>query len=338
MTSHGARAAVLREPGDVRLEHRPPEEASLDNAVVRLVASAICGTDVEIFHGGIPVAPGRVMGHEGAGVVEEAPNGGDHLEPGSRVVINPILSCGRCAECLENRGHLCSRGGLLGRDADGVFADSVSVPVSNVHPLPEYVRLDDAPAIQVLSTVVHAQEKVHVVPGRVAAVVGLGFTGQLHAQLLARRGSRVLGVTRSSSKRELASRLACEWTASPSDAGTTLSEAGVGEGADLVVESSGTLAGLAQAIELVRLGGTILCFSILTESEGALAFYDLYYKEINLVAARAAQPRDMEIAVDLVSRGAVDIAPLITDRMRLEDVGEALERSSAGALKVVMEH
>jgi threonine dehydrogenase-like Zn-dependent dehydrogenase len=317
-------SAVVREPlpGEVR---------------VRVVASGICGTDVEFYEGHVPVAFERVMGHEGAGVVDSVPAGGE-LEVGTPVVIDPVIACGSCSACRDDAPNLCLRGGLLGRDLDGVFAEYVLVPEVNCFPLPDAVDLPEAPAIQVLATVAHAQELVGVVPTRIAAVIGLGFTGQLHVQLLLRRGARVLGITRSEAKRTLARELACEWVSSPDDAPAVSRALGVSNAPDLVVEASGTVPGLAQAIELLRPGGTILWYGTCTAREGRLPFYSVYHKEARILASRASKPRDMETAISLLASGAISVAPLITDRMGLDDVKLGLERSRDGALKVMLEH
>jgi 2-desacetyl-2-hydroxyethyl bacteriochlorophyllide A dehydrogenase len=328
---------MLAAPGRVEVGALKLAEVSPLDAVVRVEASGVCGTDVAIVRGNPPVSPGRVLGHEGAGVVESAPKGSP-LEVGTPVVVDPTIACGSCTACREGRGNLCLRGGILGREFEGLFADEAVVPVANLYPLPAEVRLADAPLLQVLSTVVHAQLRVEVVPSRLAAVIGLGCTGQLHAQLLAHRGARVLGVSRSAGKRELGARLTCEWTAAPDDAAAAVAEHSALDGADLVVECSGTLAGLDQAISLVRPGGTILAYGSQTETEGQLAFYQLYKKEILLVNSRASLPRDMTLAIDLTVTGALQLAPLVTDRLPLEAAAEAIERSAAGSLKVLMEH
>jgi 2-desacetyl-2-hydroxyethyl bacteriochlorophyllide A dehydrogenase len=306
-------------------------------AVVRVVASGVCATDVGIFRGRVPVPAGRVLGHEGAGIVEVAPRGAA-LEQGTPVIIDPNVYCGTCPVCREGLPNLCPNGGLLGRDVDGVFVDELPVALSSLHALPDAIRLENAPLLQVLATVVHAQERVRVVPGRLAAVVGLGCTGQLHAQLLATRGARVLGISRSESKRALAAALACEWTAAPDEALGLAAGLDARGGADLVVEAGGTLASLETAIRLVRPGGTVLAYGIYTETEGSLPYYELYRKEIRVIGARSSLPRDMEIAVELAAGGAVQLEPIVSDRLSLEAVADAFDRAAAGALKVVLEH
>jgi 2-desacetyl-2-hydroxyethyl bacteriochlorophyllide A dehydrogenase len=335
-TDSGSRAAVLVAPGEIEIRLRRVSEPPTPEALVRVSAMGVCGTDVDIYRGHTPVAQGRVLGHEGAGTVVTVP-AGTGFEAGAPVVIDPTIACGACALCGEGLPNLCSRGGLLGRERDGVFADEVAVPVSNLHRLPDGVRLADAPLLQVLATVVHAQDRLSVVPGRPAAVVGLGCTGQLHAQLLASRGARVLGVTRSTGKRELAARLSCEWVAAPDEAPGIAAELGGLGGADVVVESAGTLPALDTALRLVRPGGTVLAYGSQTASEGRLSFYSLYKKEVRLLSSRANLPRDFRTAISLAAAGAVSLAPLVTDRLPFEQIEDALRRSDEGAVKVLVQ-
>jgi L-iditol 2-dehydrogenase len=166
---------------------------------------------------------------------------------------------------------------------------------------------------------------------------GLGCTGQLHAQLLRERGARVLGVTRSAEKRELAADLSCEWTASPDDAQALVTQLDA-RGADLVVECAGTVETMNLAAQLARPGGVVLAYGVQTRPDTDLDSYTFYKKELDLIRSRANHPRDLEIAVRLTTTGAVRLAPLVSERMPLERIGEALEHSAAGSLKVVLEH
>jgi 2-desacetyl-2-hydroxyethyl bacteriochlorophyllide A dehydrogenase len=331
------RAAVLRRAQTVEVLNRRSTPPAGTDALVRVLSSGVCGTDVEIVRGNPPVAPGRILGHEGAGVVLEAPPGSG-LEQGAPVVVDPTIACGTCPVCLEGLPNLCPHGGLLGRELDGVFTDEAAVPASNLHVLPDDRLVADAPLIQVLATVVRAHELVSVLPGSLAAVVGLGCTGQLHAQLLDHRGARVVGVTRSADKRARAADLGCEWTADPAGAPELVRDLDPRGGADLVVECVGSLETLDLALELVRPGGTVLAYGIITAAAGELSLYRLYKKELRIVGTRSSLPSDMETAIGLVASGAVRLAPLVSDRLPLEAAAEAIERSAAGALKVVLDH
>src|SRR5689334_24667093 len=192
-------AAVIERPGAVTVREIPaPRAAGL--ALVRVGVAGICGTDRKLAAGVFPVAVPRVLGHEMTGWVE-VPGPGGAVPAGARVVVNPAAFCGLCRECRAGLPHLCARGGLLGRDLDGCFAEYVAVPESLLHPLPEGITADEAALLQVLSTCVHAQPPA---AADSAVVLGLGVTGLLHVQLLRDRGvSAIVGVTRAAWKRDL---------------------------------------------------------------------------------------------------------------------------------------
>lgn len=329
-------SAIVIGPNHLEVVTSSPLDPGLGDAIVQVVSSGVCGTDVSILKGGIPVASGRVLGHEGAGFVQEVPAGSD-LEQGTPVLVDPVIACGLCHLCRDGHQNLCRNGGLLGRDFDGLFTNTAAVPVTNLYRLPADFDVDLGPTLQVVATVVRSQDAVTVTPGDVAVVIGLGFTGQLHAQLLRHRRARVLGIGRSEGKRALASHLACEWVATPDEAPAALAEIAP-DGARLVVEAAGTMPALRNAIALVRPGGTVLCYGTHTDTEARLPFYDLYLKEIDLISTRASRPRDMDATLALAAAGAFDLEPLVSDRLPLDHAPQALDLSNSGALKVLMTH
>jgi 2-desacetyl-2-hydroxyethyl bacteriochlorophyllide A dehydrogenase len=332
---------ILKGPG--RLEPGIAERpvAADDEVLVRVSHSGICGTDLEIFRGGIPVDYPRVMGHEMIGEVA----GGSPQGPaaGTRVIVDPVVFCGVCYQCRAGQSNLCPSGGLIGRDRDGGFADLVSVPAANVFALPDEIGDREAPLIQVLTTCVHAQRMAPVAPGEAVLVIGLGVTGQLHVQLAKAAGAgSVIGMTRSAWKRELAEELGADATLEPGEgASEQVLEMTGGRGADLVIETSGLVTALAQAIDLARVGGRILAFGIYTQTQAELPFYQLYFKELQILNARAAKGGDYAPSIDLVKSGAVRLRPLISHEMPLEDLGKALgtlESPDARSMKIILAH
>src|SRR5205807_3044204 len=183
---------------------------------------------------------------------------------------------------------------LLGRDANGGFADYIAAPATHVFRLPGSIESRTAPLVQVLTTCVHAQRQVTMFPGESVVVYGLGVTGQLHVQLAKARGaSPVIGVTRSAAKRALAETLGADLTlAGDGDAVAAVREATDRRGADVVIETTGMLPSLAASIAMARAGGRLLLFGIITATEGALPFYDVYFKELTLAGARVAKSED----------------------------------------------
>jgi L-iditol 2-dehydrogenase len=306
------------------------------DVVVRVRAVGICGTDLKIFRGEIPVAYPRVLGHEMVGETLGTSDGVRHA--GSRVIVDPSVSCGRCGRCLEGRPNLCAAGSLLGRDRDGGLCELVAVPAANLHPLPDAIDDVSAPFVQVLTTCVHGQRLTEIVPGDRVIVVGLGVTGLLHVQLARQRGAGlVVGVTRNRAKLRLAETLGADVTV-PADersAADRVMEATSG-GGDVVIEAVGTVATLALAVRMARPGGRVLAYGTISETAGAFPFYELYFKELVVSAPRAATPTDFPVAIDAIASGRVRVDPLISRRADLRNAGEAVGALTTEDLKTIV--
>ncbi len=334
------KAMVLKARADVALGDVKRPERDSGEALIHVSNSGICGTDLKIFQGGIPVAYPRIMGHESVGEVAE---GGTGVKSGAPVIVDPAYSCGVCYTCRAGQPNLCPNGGLLGRDVDGGFAEYQTVPAQNIYTLPEQIDPAEAPLIQPMTTCLHAQRLAHISPGESVIVMGLGVTGLLHVQLAKAHGAYpVIGITRSEWKRDLAEKVGADITLAPGeDAKERVLEATGGRGADLVIESVGKLSVLAQAIDFARLGGRIVPFGIYTEKEGALPFYELYFKELNLINARVAKAQDFPACIELVRRGVVKLKPLISHTLPLDEMDQALDLLDSGdssRMKIILTH
>lgn len=335
-------AVVLRKPFDLELADVARPDAGRDEVLVRVTHSGICGTDLKIFTGAMPASYPIIMGHEMAGEVVSGADGG-RIREGDRVLVDPVLYCGTCFDCQAGRTNLCPNGGVIGREVNGGFADYVVAPRSHVYPLPPSIASRDAPLIQVLTTVLHAQRRAGISTGQSVTVIGLGVSGQLHVQLAKARGAApVIGVTRSAWKRSVADRLGADLTVSTGeDAIRAVQGATQGHGADVVIESTGMVASIADAIAMVRPGGTVVLFGIYTASEASLPFYQLYYKEPTVISARAAMGEDFPESIDLVAGGRITLSPLVTQVMPVAELAQALgmlESDADGRMKIILEN
>jgi 2-desacetyl-2-hydroxyethyl bacteriochlorophyllide A dehydrogenase len=335
------KAMVLRAPGSLVLDDVARPVADADDVLVRITHSGICGTDYKIFSGAIPVHYPRVMGHEMTGEVVDAQDSAK-WRSGDRVLVDPQLYCGACFHCRIGQTHLCPRGVLIGRDRNGGFAEFVTVPASHVFQVPDSIDSLTAPMVQVLTTCVHAQRQIDIFPDESVVVMGLGVTGQLHVQLAKARGARVIGVTRSADKRALAETLGADVTFPGGDrAVEDVRSVTDGRGADVVIETTGVLPAVAASVNMTRSGGRILLFGIITAKEGALPFYDLYFKELRLIGARVARTEDYPSSLALVERGTVKLDPLVSDVMPLAELQAAigmLGSDSGTRMKIILEH
>lgn len=329
------RAAQVTEPGTIAVGD-VPEPGTTRDAVLKVDHVGICGTDVKIVAGKIPVAYPRVLGHEMVGEVVR-PAEGFPFVVGDRVLVDPGVACGWCDLCTAGRSNICRNGGLLGREVDGVFTEYVAAPGNRLIAVPDSVPEKAGGLLQVLGTCVHATKTLDPFPGQVAAVIGLGVAGQLISQLLRLRGMTVVGITRSPWKRQLAESLGAAATAAPEEAEALLDDITAGVGPAVVVEAVGTEATLARSIELSAIGGEVLVFGTVTDGSGGLPYYQLYFKELTIHNPRAAVMADYADGARLAGDGAIELEPLVTHVLGLEEAEEAFRMvNDPSSLKVLM--
>lgn len=336
------KAMVLQSPetlvqGEIE---NPTIEAG--NTLIKITHSGVCGTDLKIYQGGIPVDYPRIMGHEMIGEVAEVGDA-EGVEIGSRVIIDPVVYCGHCYQCQRGQTQLCPTGAIYGRDRDGGFTEYMQTAADAIFPLPDNISGNTAPLLQVMTTCLHAQRLSDIFPGDSVVVLGLGVGGLLHVQLAKARGAYpVIGITRSPQRRELAEQLGADFTFAPDDdVDKKVLELTNGVGADLVIESVGAVAVLEEAINLARIGGKLLLFGIYTSTELQLSLYHLYYKELLVINARAAKREDFPACIDLVSRGDVQLEPMVSHVLPFNELERAItmlgERDNS-RMKVILDH
>ncbi len=315
-----------------------PQPDPGDDALIRVHRTGVCGTDVKVFKDQIPGPRPLVMGHEMVGTVVE-PGSRGLVAAGTRVLIDPATACGFCDLCRRDLRHLCRNGGLLGRDSDGVFAEFVVAPEEKLHVIPDGVSDAAASVLQVLGTCVHAQRAVSVFPTDTVTVIGLGVAGLLHVQLLAARGiHRLIGITRSQWKLDLAGEFGAAATATSAGAEQVVADLSEGRGADLVVEAAGVEETLALALELVGTGGEVLVYGTLTGGDQGLPYYNLYHKELTLYNPRAATPTDYDAGIDLAATGRLHLEKLVTHTVGVDQADMAFEAvQDSSSLKVVID-
>jgi len=336
------KAMLLNAPSQLSPGNVNDAVAGDGETLVRVTHSGVCGTDLKIYKGGIPVTYPRIMGHEVIGEIADVGTAVG-VGVGARVIVDPILFCGNCEDCRTGQENLCTNGSLLGRDQDGGFSDLVAVPADAVIALPDTINNESAPLIQVMTTCEHAQQRAPVAAGNSIVVIGLGVSGQLHIQLAKARGAHpVIGITGSPVRREMAQQYGADYTiAAGGNAAAEVHKLTRGRGADLVVDCVGAATTLAQSIDIARPGGRILLFGVYTFTEAVLPFYQLYYKELTIINSRAARRADFQTCIDLVNSGQVELDSMISHVLPLTDLEKAftmLDQRDDHRMKVTLDH
>ncbi|MCL4442164.1 MAG: alcohol dehydrogenase catalytic domain-containing protein [Firmicutes bacterium] len=335
------RAAVLRNPYQLSVDDVPQPEVKPGYVLVKVKATAICGTDVGIYKGKVATILPRILGHESTGEVVEAGPEVNELKPGDRVVLNSVIFCCHCPYCYNGQVNLCENGGLMGREVDGTFAEYVAVPDFNAIKIPDCISYEDGTSLIALATVFRSHSRIKIMPGESVAVLGQGAAGLLQTRLAVLEGAEpVFAITRSQWKLDIAAQFGARIiNARDVDPVVAVKEATGGRGTDLVIESVGSSATLHQAMEMVRPGGTVLFFGIAPASLDNFYGYAMYYKELALVGSRGMTPRDFELAIKVVENGKINLTPLISHRYNLANITQALEfvdKTPGDALRVVV--
>ena len=336
--------ALLEAPRRFDIVMRPKPSAAPGEVVVRIAATAVCGTDLEIYTGRHPgVNYPVVLGHEATGIVDSVGEGVTRVKAGDAVLINPIIACGRCKPCLHGRENLCRNAGLFGREVEGSMSQFVMLKERYVHVLPDGLGLTEATLIETLATVRHAQSRAGLTAGESVVVLGQGTSGLLHTALAGLSGSElIIAVSRSTWKLDMAQRLGAHHVigASAADAVAEVLSLTGGEGADLVIDTAGGETTLMAGIEMLRPGGRLSAFAVSHESPADFSTFPLYYKEVNIIGSRALLPEDMDPSIALFATGQIDVSGFITETYPLDQAAaafEEFERNPGRILRIVID-
>jgi (R,R)-butanediol dehydrogenase/meso-butanediol dehydrogenase/diacetyl reductase len=322
-------AGVYLGKEDIQVRDWPEPTLEAGEVLLRVRYAGICGTDMLIHSGKHPrVVPPRVLGHEIFGSVVEAATGARaSWKPGARVAVYPLISCGQCAPCREGDAHVCERLGLIGIDADGGMAELVKARPDQLFALPDAVSDEQAALVEPLSVAVHAVRSSCFRSGDSTVVMGAGPIGNLVAQVLRASGARAVIVAE---VKELRRKLAEEQgfrTFNPAE--ENVCEAAcrfTGEPmVDRVFEATGAAAAVRDAIEVCRVRGEIVWVG-LPKASPEVNILRLVFKEIETRGVRVYRTVDYQVAISLLARRAVDVEPLITDRLALRDVALGFAR------------
>jgi 2-desacetyl-2-hydroxyethyl bacteriochlorophyllide A dehydrogenase len=341
------RAVTFQSPGVVSLEERPePEPIDREDAVVRIEATGVCGSDLHIFHGRVPIEPGFTIGHEYVGTVVAVGEGVTRVAAGDRVLGCFQTACGTCFFCRRGDFHRCVESRTFGHGAtlgalQGTQADMALVPHANLvlRKVPEGMSNDVALfAGDVMGTGFHAVVESGMKPGDVVAVLGLGPVG-----LCAVQAARACGAAHVFAVDTVPERLAVAeaYGAEPvhlveQDVRAIVRSATEDRGVDVCVDAVGDPKVLESAIRLTRACGSIQCIGVYAE-RAEVHMGLLWLKTLTLRGGQANVLGHVDRVLAMLSAGVLDPSALVTHHMTLDDAPEAyavFDRREA--LKIVL--
>lgn len=337
------RSLRLYGPEDLRLIDEPVPQPAPGEALLRVRCVTVCHSDIHYFKYGrigdtVSEEP-LVLGHEFSAEVVQVTAGISHVTVGDLVAVEPAVSCGVCRYCREGNPNLCYHILFCGTPPlDGALREYMAYRGEFLFPLPEGFTVDDGALLEPLGVAIHAWDLAKGRVGERVAIVGCGPIGLLLVQLARIGGAAAVYAVEPLESRR---RMAASYGAVPlavDEAPSRILEDTEGHGVDVAIEVAGTLPAQEEAVQLVKRGGTVVLVGIPAEDKVLLPHHVARRKGLTIKMARRMKhtyPR----AIELVRRGMVDFAGLITHRYPLEQAAEAyrlVESYADGVIKAAI--
>lgn len=327
------KALVYTDTLEVQYRDEPDPQPATDEALIKVEAVGICGSDMHAYHGHDERrVPPLILGHEAVGIVQ---NG---ARQGERVVLNPLMSCGQCVDCLGGRPNLCSQRELIGMRKAGAFADYVTISERNLLTLPQDMDTVQASLTEPVATALHAIYLVEKILHRPlsenrALVLGGGSIGVFAALLLKHKGCSeiYLGDT-NPLRRQTVKQLDCAEVYNP--LGAHLPPENYFE---VVIDAVGSGRTRAAASQFVKAGG-IISHVGLQDNEPGLDTRRLTLSEITFIGNYTYSPLDMQAAIQAIYSGALGKLDWIETRSLADGAAafRSIHEGSTAAPKVVL--
>ena len=312
------RATKLYSTGDIRTVNVDVPSPAENEILIKVEAAGICGTDRHLYHGEFPSVPDKILGHEFSGIVVDS--GKTDIAEGARVTCDPNTWCGACSQCRRGRVNLCVNNLATGIHRDGGFAEFCVFPASKAVVLPNEINPLYGAFCEPLACTLHGMDMGAVSEGETVLVIGGGVIGLMAVQLAKHSGAEVMLLTRSPEKQSLGINIGADYAVD--------TESGVRniwpDGADLVVECAGVSATVTMSHKLARSGGRVVILGVISQGEKVpIEPFDMLFREIQMHFS-FLNPFTHERAAKMIADGMINVSPLISRVISLEEAAEAI--------------
>ena len=334
------RVGEVYEPFKVRFLHREVRDLAPDEALIRVRASALCGSDLHIARGLHPSAPLPVtIGHEFSGDVAAVGSGVKELRPGQRVTVEPCIVCGQCEACRQGRYGYCQNISFTYRNGDGAMADYVVVKAANVYQLPDYMSYETGALMEPLAVATHAVRRAQVALGETVLVIGTGAIGLMTAAMCRRSGAaRVIVSGRSQGRLDMALEMGATHVidSSRTDLEQEVAKLTGGKGVDKSFECVGKESCFLQAILTLRRDGTATIAGIYESPQVTFPVGRLVTHEIHI---QGTQGYCWDFPIAIAAARDLPLEKLITPVFPLDQLQQALDTAldrKSNSIKVIV--
>ncbi len=306
-------------------------------ALIRVKAVGVCGTDVHMYHGQIDTPVPIIIGHEFCGIVEETGNKVTRVKPGDKIVSRLNVDvCGTCVPCLKGSPHMCEKRATPGVAADGADAEFFCIDQSQLIPIPDEIKDEHAAIVEPMAICAHALERCPVENEDTVVVFGPGPIGLIVAQMAKLAGAAhviIVGTDVDETLRlPVARKCGIEYVLNTmkDDITEKIMHLTNGEGADMIIEASGAEAAINQSIQLIRRHGRICVIGLPGKPSTNVNWSLAATKAISIIFSYSSSPYSWNIALSMLARKALIVEPIITHAYPLEDYEKMFEEIQQG--------
>jgi 2-desacetyl-2-hydroxyethyl bacteriochlorophyllide A dehydrogenase len=313
-------ALVYEGPSIMNMREQPIPVPAEDEVLIQVAKAGICGSELSGYLGHNSLRkPPLIMGHEFSGTVVQAGERVRGFRGGERVTVNPLFSCGQCADCLSGKQQLCGSRKLVGAHRPGAFAEFVAVPAVNVYTLPEGVSFDEGALTEPLACALHVCRMLKLTPEIRLLITGAGPIGLFILTAAKAYGLKNIIVTDINDERLKA----VEALGGIGISALAPDEIRPGS-FDAAVDAVGIQATRAQCVRALKPGGRLV-FTGLHEAEALLPINEIIRSEIQMTGAFAYSPGDFEVSLKWIGEGRASLLPWTTTA-KLEEGGACFEK------------
>ena len=328
------RVARVLAPHEIRVEEAPTPTPGAGEALVRIKAVGLCGSDLQYYAqgriGDLQFSSGHILGHEVAGIVEALGPGVNGPLPGTPVVVDPAIACGRCRHCLEGNPNFCKTLRFLGSPpVAGALQEFIVHPSHLLLPIARRLSFSVGAAIEPLGVALHAVDLGHIRIGDRVVVFGCGPIGLLIASSALRAGAIVYASEPLAHRRKIATKygVASVWDPGTDDVARAIMDATHGEGVDVIFEAAGSQTATEQALDVLRSGGTAVLVGYWKADQVILPGIRAMRKGLTVRFVRRMR-NTFARAITLTESGQVDLASLITHEFPFSAVATAFQQAA----------
>lgn len=339
------KAAVFYQPEKLAVEEVELKEINETEMIVKIDYCAICGTDLRIYQSGSDKITGkRIIGHEIAGQIEKLGVKVEGYSVKDKVIIAPVIACGKCSYCKKGKSNLCDNSFVIGYHVDGGFAEYIHLNKEIIASGAVIKVNDDADLRKIsiaepLSCVINGQEYLDIKPADSVLVIGGGPIGVMNALLAKVKGAQVFLTDLNEDRLKLVSKMGINAFKTTSNLKEDFFRQTNLVGADFTIVACSAPSAQKDAVEVTNKGGKISFFAGLPTSvnENSLPTNMIHYKEISVFGANSSTIAQVEKAYKLIESGIIDADMIITHEVGLENIHDGLEMVRNGkAIKVVV--